>query len=82
MQPCIVGHFGINGNKKDLFIHGNVGKNGYKDTINEILDCSKPLVIYNISHIVFQEFYELDEFFDQYFNKIDIVDHHYIYVKK
>ncbi len=73
---------GINNNKKDLFMHGNVGKNGYQETIDEILNCPKPLVIYNTHRICYQEFESLKQFFKDYFVRVDIVDDHFIYEKK
>ena len=82
MQHFIAGHFGINGNKKDLFIHGNLGKSGYEDTLKEILKCPKPLIIDHIFEISYQRYKSLDDFFEEYFTKIDVVDNHYIYIKK
>ena len=73
---------GINNNKKDLFMHGNVGKTGYEDTLNEIISCQKPLVIYNNYEICWQEFKSLDDFFDTYFDRIGSINDHAIYVRK
>ena len=72
---------GINNNKKDLFMHGNVGKTGYEDTLNEILSCPKPLVIYNSYEICWQEFESLNDFFKDYFTRIDFISNHFIYIK-
>ncbi len=63
-------------------MHGNVGKTGYEDTINEILSCPKPLVIYNTYEICWQEFKSLDNFFNTYFTKINTISDHSIYVRK
>ena len=73
---------GINKNKQDLFVHGNVGKHGYEDTIKQIENSKKPLIICNISPLTYQEFEELKEYLKENYKVIDIINGHYIYIKK
>lgn len=81
MLLFIAGRFGINGNKTDLFIHGNVGKNGYNDILKEINDCEKPLIVHSSIKFCYQEFEDLLDYLEKNYRKIDNVRDHYIYIK-